>query len=72
MIYGDSVAEKVCVRCKESIVGQELVFKYGTWYHKLCWEEGERELQRANTIMMRFGFDPLMFEELVKVKGEYV
>ncbi len=61
MQFGEDVTGRKCPRCSGELKG-ELVFRFGSFYHKLCWEEGENQLSmaqaRADEVIQRFGFKP--------------
>lgn len=57
MQLGNSFQDKKCARCRNSIESDP-AFEDALWYHRVCLEQGKRELQRANEIAARFGFPP--------------
>ena len=53
-----NIANKKCVRCRKCLGTRNITYRADAYYHIVCWDEGERELKRANDIAARFGFPP--------------
>jgi hypothetical protein len=50
MLYGNTVHDPVCGRCKQSMhmtVLKEGVYQDGLWFHSACHREGANQLYRA-------------------------
>jgi hypothetical protein len=57
MQFGHDFQGKKCARCRREI-HSDPAFEDDLWYHRMCLEQGKKELQRANEIAARFGFPP--------------
>ena len=55
MQLGNDFQGKKCARCRREIYNDP-AFEDALWYHRVCLEQGKKELQRANEIAARFGF----------------
>jgi len=61
MIYGTKPPK--CGRCHKEVEPHGAHFDGKLWYHFLCWEEGERELRRAEEVAARYGFPPSVVQD---------
>ena len=53
MLYGNSVSDPVCGRCKRPMhiaVLKEGVYQDGLWFHTACHREGADQLYRATRL----------------------
>ena len=55
MQLGNTFQGHKCARCRQAIQSDP-AFADGLWYHRTCLEEGQRALQYAQELAIRFGF----------------
>ena len=53
---GNTFQGKTCARCRQAIESDP-AFADDLWYHRTCLEEGQRALQRAQELAVRFGLE---------------
>lgn len=58
MQLGNDFHGKKCARCRRDIC-TDPALEDALWYHRVCLEQGKKELHRANEIAARFGFSPV-------------
>jgi|RhiMetdeSRZDD1v2_1073273.scaffolds.fasta_scaffold875755_2 hypothetical protein len=56
MQLGNTFQGKKCARCRQAIQSDP-AFADDLWYHRACLEEGQRALQRAQELAIRFGLE---------------
>jgi len=56
MQLGNTFQGKKCARCRQAIQSDP-AFADDLWYHRTCLEEGQRALQRAQELAIRFGLE---------------
>lgn len=47
MIYGNSVTQRLCERCKKVLGNRNLHYQDGLWWHKKCHDEAMVEFAEA-------------------------
>jgi len=53
---GNTFQGHKCARCRHAIQSDP-AFADDLWYHRTCLEEGQRALQRAQELAIRFDFE---------------
>jgi len=56
MQLGNTFQGHKCARCRQAIQSDP-AFADDLWYHRTCLEEGQRALQRAQELAIRFGLE---------------
>ena len=56
MQLGNPCHGHTCARCRQAIQSDP-AFDDALWYHRTCLEEGQRALQGAQELAIRFGFE---------------
>ena len=56
MKYLAAFTPRKCARCFERI-DTDPVFRDDEWYHRVCWEEGVRQLQHATEVSRQLDSD---------------
>jgi hypothetical protein len=56
MQLGNTFQGQKCARCRQAIQSDP-AFADDLWYHRTCLGEGQRALQRAQALAIRFGLE---------------
>ena len=84
MLYGNSVTQRLCERCKKVLGNRNLHYQDGLWWHRKCHDEAMAEFAeatekarvaleeaRAAEQAGRFGFAPPTVEDVIRQTTNY-